>query len=104
MESVAETKLLDYNLDKSCFMVIGNKKETKKIQTQLDETPLLLCGAKMKQETKTKYLGNMLSSAGLAESVTATIKSRTGLTMKAIFEIRSVIDDCRSQICGGLVC
>ena len=102
MESVAECKLLDYNVDKSCFLVLGNKKETKKIDTQLNETPHLLCGTEMKRETKTKYLGDVLSSNGLADSVSETVKARTGLAMKSIYEIRSVIDDCRSSICGGL--
>ena len=102
MEAVAESKLLDYNVEKSCFVVLGNKKASKKIQTQLMETPLMLCGSKMKQVTKTKYLGDIISANGLAESVSETVKSRTGLAMKAIYEIRSVIDDYRSQICGGL--
>ena len=83
-------------------MVIGSKKSTKEMHTQLTETPLMLCGSEMKKETKTKYLGDMLSASGLAESVYETVKSRTGITMKTIFEIRSVIDDCRSRICGGL--
>ena len=29
MESVMETKLLDFNLDKSCYIVIGNEKSKK---------------------------------------------------------------------------
>ena len=62
----------------------------------------MLCGSVMKQDTKTKYLGDMLSANGLADSVFETVKSRTGIAMKSIFEIRSVIDDCRSRICGGL--
>ena len=102
MEAVAESKLLDYNVEKSCFLVIGSKKSAKEIQAQLTETPLMLCGSRMKQETKTKYLGDSLSAIGLAESVAETVKSRAGITVKSIFEIRSVIDDCRSLICGGL--
>ena len=31
MENMAETKLLDYNLEKSCFIVIGDEKSRQKI-------------------------------------------------------------------------
>ena len=35
MESLAETKLLNFNLDKSCFVVIGNEKSRGVLQEQL---------------------------------------------------------------------
>ena len=56
MLTMGETKLLDYNIDKSCFMVIGLKKAKKIIERQLEETPLLLCDVPMKQEECTKCL------------------------------------------------
>ena len=34
MEALAGTKLLNYNLEKSCFIVIGKNKERKEIQQQ----------------------------------------------------------------------
>ena len=64
--------------------------------------PVLLSGETMKMEDQTKYLGDQLSGLGLAESVKATVKARKGLVCKAICEIRSVIDDCRSVVAGGL--
>jgi hypothetical protein len=102
MEAMAESKLLNYNLDKSCFIVMGNKKTRQVIHTQLETSPLLLCGADMKQETQAKYLGDWLTCHGLSDSVTITVKKRKGLVSLSIYEIRSVIEDCRSQVCGGL--
>jgi hypothetical protein len=102
MEALAETKLLDYNLDKSCFVVIGRKKSRQEIQVQLESQPIQLCGRNMKQEEHAKYLGDWLSCLGLSASVDTTVMKRKGLVVKSIYEIRSVVDDCRSQVCGGL--
>jgi hypothetical protein len=102
MEAMAESKLLNYNLDKSCFIVMGKKKTRQEILTQLKTNPLQLCGADMKQELHAKYLGDWLSCHGLSDSVDLTVKKRKGLVTQSIYEIRAVIEDCRSQICGGL--
>ena len=102
METMAETKLLNYNLDKSCFIVMGNKKARQEMQQQLQNSPLQLCGAAMKQEDNAKYLGDWLSCLGLSDSVAVTVKKRKGLVCLSIFETRAVVEDCRSQVCGGL--
>jgi hypothetical protein len=82
--------------------VIGNKKTRKEVEEQLQQSPIYLCGDKMKQEDKAKYLGDWLSSFGLADSVSATVMKRKGLAVYSIHEIRAVVDDCRSLVCGGL--
>ena len=40
--------------------------------------PLTLCGKVMKFAAAEKYLGDMISSEGLAASVTATVMKRKG--------------------------
>ena len=40
---------------------------------------------------------------GNSESVLATVKSRAGQVSAAIFEIRSVIEDCRADTIGGVI-
>ena len=102
MESLAETKLLDYNLEKSCFLLIGSNKAKKHLAQQNKRRPLTLCGAPMVQEECAKYLGDWISSAGLGDSVAVTVKKRKGLALMAIHDIRRIIDDCRSMVCGGL--
>ena len=49
MEAMAETKLLDFNIDKSCIIIIGRGKARQEIQNQFSATPPLLYGMEMKQ-------------------------------------------------------
>ena len=76
METMAETKLLDFNLEKSFFIL---KKSRQELEKQLAVNPLQLCGANMKQEEQAKYLGDYMSSQGLAESISVTVKKRKGM-------------------------
>ena len=57
----------------------------------------------MKQVHAEKYLGDQISSGGLAESVAATVTKRTGWVLQSIFEIRTIIDDCRSHVSGSII-
>ena len=102
METMAETKLLNFNLEKSCYLVLGKKRAKEDIQNQIELSPISLCGQPMKQETCAKYLGDWISDAGLKESVRVTIAKRLGLVNLSIYEIRAIIDDCRSMLVGGL--
>ena len=102
MEVIAETKLLDYNYEKSAFMIVGTKKARHKIQQKLDESPLMFCNRPMNQVTSTKYLGDWLSTNGVADSIKVTVNKRFGLAQRAISDIRVIIDDCRNSIVGGL--
>ena len=70
------------------------------MEKQLAETPLQMCGVNMKQEEQAQYLGDYLINLGLAGSVEATVSKRKGLVMKSIFEIRTVVEDSRSHVCG----
>ena len=90
MEAVAETKLLDYNMDKSCYIIIGKGKERKNLANN------------MKVSNEEKYLGDQIHGDGLAASVDATIGKRSGKVTKAINDIQAVIDDCRSSAIGGI--
>ena len=59
MEAVLESKLLNFNLDKSVFLVIGKKNFKKAIEKKLEECPLTLCNEKMKQVDAYSYLGDV---------------------------------------------
>ena len=85
METMAETKLLDYNLEKSTFMILGNKKSKEKIENELSGTSLLLCGRSMVQVKEAKYLGDWLSCEGLSDSVTTTVNKRLGISKLTIY-------------------
>ena len=48
------------------------------------------------------YLGNELGF-NVAENVSLMLKKRIGLTKKSIFEIRTIFDDMRSRMVGGIM-
>ena len=52
--------------------------------------------------TESKLLGDWISDQGLAQSSALTIRKRKGMATASIYEIRSVVEDCRSNIVGGL--
>ena len=102
IEACMESKLLDLNTDKSCYIVIGSKKIVKDIENELCITPLTLCGNKMKGKISDKYLGDYIHTGGPAASVDYTISNRYGMIVSGILETRAIIDDCRVNSVGGL--
>ena len=58
MEAMAETKLLDFNRDKSCIIIVGKGKARQKMEEDFSMNPPLLYGTKMKQFLADKYLGD----------------------------------------------
>ena len=102
LRSVAESKLLNFNVDKSGFVIFGSKQRRLEILNELDVKPLELCGMKMKQISSVKYLGDFLSERGLSDSVHVTVSKRKGLVTRAIYDIKSVINDCRAHVTGKL--
>ena len=101
-ENMAETKLLDFNLQKSCLLIVGGQKFRKQILDQLKSNPVKFCNYDMKRSDCEKYLGDYLSSS-LSDSVFETIKRRKGHCIKLINEIKLTIEDCRGQSLGGLL-
>ena len=102
MEHVLESKLLDFNLKKSCFIVIGNTKGKKKIRADLEASPLTLCGSKMKEVESEKLLGDFLDCRGNSHAIVTTLKKRYGQTIAAIIDIKKIVEDCRSKTVGGI--
>ena len=102
MDMVAASKLLDFHAEKSCFVVFGDKGSRQAVLDDLEGRPLTLSGKAMPQQNAAKYLGDYLSASGLSDSVKVTVMKRKPQVTRAIYEIRAVIDDCRSQIVGGL--
>ena len=99
---VMESKLLDFNLDKSVYMVVGNPSTRKSLEKQIETSPITLAGLPMKKTDQEKYLGDQIHQLGNAESVLATIKARKGQVSAAIFEIKNVLEDCRADTIGGI--
>ena len=102
IEACMETKLLDLHQDKSCYILIGSKKDTEDISEELKLCPLTLYGKNMKEKISEKYLGDFIHSGGVSESVDATVKGRIGKMFAAHREIKAIVEDCRSNVLGGL--
>ena len=85
LEVMAETKLLDLNLEKSGYMIVGKNKASQQIIEQLLSNPVTLCGKPMNCVSEAKLLGDWLSEKGLSECVATTVKKRKGITIASIY-------------------
>ena len=101
MVAMVESKLLSLNIDKSIYLVIGEKKARKKLLEELKKDPIILDDHPMKVANSAKYLGDKLSE-NLSDSVSETVKMRVGLASSAIYEIRAVVDDRRAEAVASL--
>ena len=103
MQTVAETKLLDYHLDKSAAMVVGCTSVTKKLEKELEEYPLILCNQPMKRATSYTYLGTVISEKGVADSVSESVKNKLGKVKHLIYEIKTVVENCKNNSPGAFM-
>ena len=86
-------KRLTLNEDKSVCLVWGNKKQKEEIEEELMVKPLMCGKAKISVVKYDKWLGDILHSDGLAESVMETIIQREGKVKGAALEIVDIVDD-----------
>ena len=100
-ESLANAKLLEYNWKKSSIIILGKKKEREKLEEDFRENPPLLNGKPMKIESQGTYLGEEFGKS-LTKSITLTINKRIGIAKKSIFDIKHIIEDCRSGAIGSI--
>ena len=101
LSSLLETKLLSFNLKKTCITILGAKKAREDLLNEFIDTPPTLYGEPVKIVMSGTYLGDELGST-VSESVTLTIEKRMGLAKKAVFDIKNIVEDCRSQVIGGI--
>ena len=57
LEQMAESKCLNYNMDKTSVIVIGDKKARKNLEEQIEANPLKLYGTPLNVKVCDKYLG-----------------------------------------------
>ena len=99
MEDLFAKKSLSFNLSKSQFLIMGNRKTRKKLNSELKHNPIKLCGVNMTETKALKYLGDYLIF-DLEDH--QTVLRRIGAAMKTIYEIRAVIEDVRAEKSGGI--
>ena len=100
---LVKQRCLDLNRDKTVFILIGSKQQKEEVRRELRNNPLMCGQFQMKEETVSKYLGQYISSEGLAASVTETVKNRDGKIRGASLEIATIVNDWRSHLAGGMM-
>ena len=100
--SLAAEKQLNFHPKKSCYLVIGTEKFKARARLEAEEEPIKLGKAILGEKEEEKYLGDVISSRGLAESVEASVKERVAKTKGSIYELRALIEDFRMQTIGGM--
>ena len=102
MDRVVKRLSLSLNKDKSLCIALGSPKQRQNIKTELQKNPLFCGEVEIKLKISFKWLGQILSSGGLAESVHATIEAEEGQIQAACLEIAHIVKDWRSQVAGGM--
>ena len=75
--SLAAVKQLKYHPRKSCYLVYGSENFKAQVQIEAEEEPVMLGENIIQEKPEEKYLGDIFSSMGLAESVESTVNERT---------------------------
>ena len=57
----------------------------------------------MKEKAGDKYLGDILNCQGFTSSAHETIMDQYGRVYASIVETRAIVQDCRSQVVGGII-
>ena len=102
MENIMKLKQLTINVDKSSYIVCRKSTEATIIRASFEIKPLTYDGTKIKEKISEKYLGDMISGLGLAESIESTISERYGRIYASILEIKTILEDYRSSKAGGI--
>ena len=67
-----------------------------------EEEPITPGKNKLEEKKKEKYLGDVLSSSGLATSVGASVQERAEKRKGSIYGLRALVEDFRMQAIGGV--
>ena len=100
-EQCVQPKLLDFNTDKSCFVITGPKTGQNRLRQELISTPLTLYGVKLNEKLSEKYHGDLIHTAGVSESAHLTVLERSRQLHTKISEARTIVEDCRSLVLVG---
>ena len=70
-ETLAETKLLSYNMTKTCIVLLGPQKAKQSLEGQFLKTPPLVYGKPVKISSSESYLGDQIGSS-VSDSISLT--------------------------------
>jgi hypothetical protein len=101
LASLMREKQLEIHPSKSGFLIFGSEQFKAACRLDIERNPVMLGNITMKEKEQEKYLGDILSSHGLSESVKATIKKRESKIRGAVYELRALTEDYRMQAVAG---
>jgi hypothetical protein len=84
------------------YIIYGNQSFQESIRNEIIKEPITLRNILVKEMLEDSYLGDRLSSLGLAASVQATIRDREAKIKGSIYELKAVTEDVRMQYVGGM--
>ena len=96
-------RLLRCHPKKTCFLLIGSKNYKEDIREELKYFPIKFGDFTRMEKNQDMYLGDVLSTNGLAGSVEATVMQRLGKVKGAIYEAAAILKDYRMQAIGGMM-
>ena len=102
VNKVMKQRGLSLNEDKSAIIIMGSKKQKLQASTELEKDPLLCGHFVTKEKQNDKWLGQILSSGGLASCVEETVNAKLGKIRGASLEIALVVNDWRARQIGGM--
>jgi hypothetical protein len=102
MDRVIKQLNLMLNEDKTFCIVIGSQRQRQEVKLELEISPLLCGGFETQLKDKFKWLGQVMSTGGLAESVADTVQDREGKIRGACLEISQIVNDWRARVVGGM--
>ena len=102
MDCVVSQLNLRLHKDKTVCILMGSHQQKQKMKVELQKEPLMCGNIETKLKDKFKWLGQILSSGGLGDSVAATVSSREGKIRGACLEIAQIVNDWRSHVAGGM--
>ena len=103
LSSMLRERLLRCHPRKTCYILVGNQQFKEKVREEIEVAPLNFGDFEMQEKAEYEYLGDVISSGGLAASVEATIARRLAKTKGSIYETAAIMKDFRMQVVGGMV-
>ena len=101
MDMLASLSQLSYHREKSCYILMGTKKQKMEMREEIKVKPLR-CGSFETQEKEAdKWLGFWLHTDGLSASVARTVEEREKKIKGALFEAVALVEDYRAVRISG---
>ena len=103
LDAAMKEMSLEIHPSKSCYLLYGSTEYKKQVEQETAEDPIMFGHILLQRKTVVTYLGDELSEGGLAESVEATIIAREAKVKGAIYELKTLCEDYRMQVVGGML-